>query len=564
MCFMITESAWTLTGSSEFAVAGESFTLTCNPQDSNAIAVTWKRLDIDTTATGTSRASVEANGCMIGSEYDPQYQYTCEPGPVYKLTIPANVMTNSQNNKIWRCEHSFGGAAVEYQIKVQVPVSSISIQADNAVNQQVNVIYENIPKTYYCITNGCRPKANVTVTTTGVTKGQLTESTTQNGDLIITRVSQVTTAKRGGNTIKTLQCLAVNIQGRQPIMSQLFTLDVYYIPSVEPTLTGYTNGTVLYEGDKDLTVNCQQSGGCPLSVIAWSCGGQTGTSNNTKTVASSYVQLTVNRNLNRKTCTCTVRHPDNYLAYTRTLYVTFTVYYTPIITLDTTNITVEEGDYLSRQCYAIGNPTPSIKWYRGNSELISGIGTSAALVFSNIDRNQTDSYLCKATATGKRNFESSKSVSVVVYYPPSVTVALQNASENTTNVVFTCNADGFPTNYTYHGWNHYIGNTLVRAYTEFTTMLSDSNRKITIPKVTFKDTGTYHCVVENGFHGRQTNVLQQGSSYFDVRESESSKYDTTSAAIGGAIGSILTLIVIAVIITVFILYRRRTNRGKSR
>ncbi|KAJ8316471.1 hypothetical protein KUTeg_006485 [Tegillarca granosa] len=212
------KAAWTLTGSSEFAVA-----------DSNAVAIKWKRLDIDTTATGTSRASVEANGCNIGSGYDTQYQYTCEPGHIYKLTIPANVMTNSQNNKVWRCESVFGaGAGDEYKVIVQVPVSSIYMQADNAVNQQVNVIYENTPKTFYCIANGCRPKANVTLTTTGVTKGQLTDSTLpQDGDLIITRVSQVITAIRGGSTANTLQCSAVNIQGRQPVTSQLVTLDVY-------------------------------------------------------------------------------------------------------------------------------------------------------------------------------------------------------------------------------------------------------------------------------------------------------------------------------------------------
>ncbi|KAJ8308129.1 hypothetical protein KUTeg_013003 [Tegillarca granosa] len=524
-------------------------------------------------------------------------------------------MTISQNNIVWRCEIFFGGAGEdEYTVKVEVPVSSISIQADGAVNQNVIVIYENTPKTFYCITNGCRPKANISVTTTGVTKGQLTEITIpQNGDVIITRVSQVITANRAGSTAKTLQCSAVNIQGRQPITSQLVNLDVYYIPSAEPTLTGYSNGTVLYEGDSYLTLTCQQTGGYPLSVITWSCEGQTGTTNSGHTMASSYVQLTVNRNLNRKTCTCIVRHPDDNLGYIRTISVIFTVFYpptnptlqtsgtsfpwventrgvlrctttpgnppqttydwlqnsqvingqttdtytiptltnahnglriqcrvsnlftiqrppaklsnitvldvqyTPIITLDTTNITVQEGDNPSgRPCSAIGNPTPTVKWYRGSSEQTSGTGTSATLMFSNIDRNHADTYQCKATARGKQNFESSKSVSVVVFYPPAVTVNLQNTTENATNVVFTCNADGFPTNYTYHGWNQYIGDILVRAYTDFTGMLSESNRTIIIPKVTFKDIGQYDCVVENGMKGRQPAVLQRGSSYFDV------------------------------------------------
>ncbi|KAJ8307960.1 hypothetical protein KUTeg_014490 [Tegillarca granosa] len=357
----VDHATWTLTGLSEFAVAGESFTLICNPQDSNVSDINWKRLDIDTTATGTKRASVGATGCKIEAGSDTLYQYTCEPGPVYKLTIPATVMTNSQNNIVWRCEFIFGSAVAEYKVKVQVPVSSVSIHADSAVD----VIYDNVPKAFYCITNGCRPKANISVTTTGVTKGQLTEST---------------------------------------------------IP----------------QNDK------------------------------------------------------------------------------PIITLDTIDIKVQEGDNLSRQCSAIGNPTPTVIWYRGSSEQTSGTGTSSTLVFSNIDRNQADTYQCKAT-TGKINFESN---------PPVVTVSLQNATENATNVVFTCNAaDGFPTNYTYHGWYQNIVSTSVRSHTDFTGMLSDSNRKITISRVTFEDIGRYHCVVENGFHGRNPNVVQQGSSYFDVRVS---------------------------------------------
>ncbi|KAJ8307696.1 hypothetical protein KUTeg_014746 [Tegillarca granosa] len=71
-------------------------------------------------------------------------------------------------------------------------------------------------------------------------------------------------------------------------------------------------------------------------------------------------------------------------------------------------------------------------------------------------------------------------------------------------------------------------NTLVRAYTDFTGMLSESNRKITIPKVTFKDTGRYYCDVENGMKGRQPAIYQRGSSYFDVRAS--AKFDPKEEA----------------------------------
>ncbi|KAJ8311213.1 hypothetical protein KUTeg_011241 [Tegillarca granosa] len=527
------KAAWTLTGSSEFAVTDESFTLTCNPQDNNAVAIKWRRLDIDTTGTGTSRAIVVANGCTVSPGYDPQYQYTCEPGPVFKLTIPANVMTNSQNSIIWRCESIYGGAELniklngidEYTVTVAVPVSSVSIQTDNAGNQQVNVIYENTPKTFYCITNGCRPKANVTVTITGVTKGQLTESTiAQNGDLIITRVSQVITANRGGSTAKTIQCSAVNLQGRQPVISQLVTLEVYFngqqkpkqknVPSNNP----YTTNTS-YQfpmGRKHTGVlRCITTPGNPSEITYdWLQNSQVINGQTTDT----YTIPTLSNVHNGLRIQCRVfneytrQRPPAKVSNITILDVQckYELFDTPIITLDIAIMAAQEGYNPSRSCSAVGNPTPTVKWYRGSREQTSGTGTSATLVFSNIDRNQADTYQCKATATGKLNFESN---------PPAVTVNLQNKTENDTNVVFTCNADGFPTNYTYHGWNQYISNILVRTQTDFTGMLSESKRKITITKVTLGDIGRYYCSMENGFHGRKPEVRQQGSSYFDVRAS---------------------------------------------
>ncbi|KAJ8316100.1 hypothetical protein KUTeg_006114 [Tegillarca granosa] len=442
---MITEAAWTLRGSSEFAVAGESFTFICNPQNSNAIAVIWKRLDIDTTATGTSRAVVEANGCKIGSGSDTQYQYTCEPGPVYKLTIPANVMTNSQNNIVWRCDNFFGGAAAEYKVKVHVQVSNVYIQADNAVNQ-VNVIYENIPMTFYCKTNGCHPKANVTVTTTGVTKGQLTESTTQNGDLIITRVSQVITANRGGSTAKTIQCSTFNIQGRPPVTSQLVTLDVFYIPSVEPTLTGYTNGTVLYEGDKDLTVICQQSGGYPLSVFIWSCDSQTGTSKNDK----------------------------------------------PIISLSNRVVVVAEGQDVEIICSAFGNPTPIVNWHRENLPYAFGTETSATLALERTTRNDTGIYKCKANTR--------ENSGIFINFTINKATPVCSSSESIS--ISCCSVINYSKPLKFYGWKHRIGNTTVRS---LEGKLSTMNyNTLSIDYCGYYDSGIYTCEAAVDLHNNKT------------------------------------------------------------
>ncbi|KAJ8322436.1 hypothetical protein KUTeg_000010 [Tegillarca granosa] len=506
----VTDAVWTLTGSSEFAVAGKSFTLTCDPHDSNALAVKCKRLDIDTTAAGTSRATVEANGCRFDFGSDTQYQYTCVPGPVYKLTIPANVMTNSQNNKVWRCESLFGGAAAEHKVKVQVPVSSVSLQADNAVNQNVIVIYESIPNTFYCITNGCRPKANVTVTTSGVTEGPLTESTTQNGDLMITRVAQVIKAYRGGSTAKTIQCSAVNIQGRQSVASQLITFNVYYIPSVEPTLTGYTNGTVLYEGDNDLTVTCQQSGGYPLSIITWSCESQTGTTNNSQTVASSYVQLTVNRNLNRKTCTCTVRHPDNNLAYTRTLSVAFTVYYppsTPTVQPSGTSFPwVENTRGVLRCTTTPGNPSETTYKWLQNSLVINGQTGNTFNILKLTSEHNGLPIQCRVSNVYTRDRPPAKvsNISTLdVQYKPIISLSnrMVVVAEGQ-DVKIICSAIGNPT-------------PIVNWHRENLTYTfgTDTSATLALEKATRNDTGIYKCKANTrGNSGNQSQIFMSEES----------------------------------------------------
>ena len=94
-------------------------------------------------------------------------------------------------------------------------------------------------------------------------------------------------------------------------------------PSVDPTITGYTNGTVLYvTNNQQLT--CTQTGGNPPSALTWTCPnivGDPGTPSGT-----SQIQVNVDSSLNKQTCTCTAEHPDQTVGYTRTVSVVFTVH----------------------------------------------------------------------------------------------------------------------------------------------------------------------------------------------------------------------------------------------
>lgn len=96
-------------------------------------------------------------------------------------------------------------------------------------------------------------------------------------------------------------------------------------PKVEPIVTGYIPGSVLYEGDSDLVLTCQQEGGNPLSTVTWLNSTNDVTDNSTSYISSSYITLPVNRKLNGYTYTCLVTYPGTHVDYRRNLSVTFSV-----------------------------------------------------------------------------------------------------------------------------------------------------------------------------------------------------------------------------------------------
>ncbi|KAJ8313147.1 hypothetical protein KUTeg_009298 [Tegillarca granosa] len=312
---MLTEAAWTLTGSSEFAVAGESFTLTCNPQDSNAVAVKWKRLDIDTTDTGTSRATIEATGCKIGSGSDTQYQYTCEPGPVYKLTIPANVMTSSHNNKVWRCESLFGGGGEEYTLMVAGITITIRGSSQYVVPER--------PFTFTCVFNpgGAQSKQLLQ-------NGKLFEAVQLSNDGLgvcynvtsaatICDPSRCSCSQKGD--ISTAKWTILSIDAEYSWKCKEFNdlspaLNLKVADRLQPKAEIKDVGDSLSVTDSSfVTLHCEVKGGSPLAVINWSCFCGKVTNASEYGIARSIITFTASSSLNRKICTCSATHPASVI-----------------------------------------------------------------------------------------------------------------------------------------------------------------------------------------------------------------------------------------------------------
>ena len=74
--------------------------------------------------------------------------------------------------------------------------------------------------------------------------------------------------------------------------------------------------------------------------------------------------------------------------------------------------TVKEGSTLSLQCTASGEPKPTIKWSRSNSNQTLSVATSGLLEILKFNRNQTGNYTCSATNPAGT---TSRTTSVVVY-----------------------------------------------------------------------------------------------------------------------------------------------------
>ncbi|KAJ8307738.1 hypothetical protein KUTeg_014709 [Tegillarca granosa] len=421
-----------LVQSSMYPRENEELTLTCITSHGAEI-VLWKRNDIDVTymlQNGSKCLTLDG-----GSGLTVNYKYSCTDNRTYNLIIPTNRIRQENGSK-WQCYNADGSSNSK---TITLKMASAPTSDPVVTGYNGTILYSGHNTKLTCAVQGGTPLATLSWTCEGSNITDIKNGTTT------AALSEITLSINNSYNGKRCVCTAEHLLWDTKKKGE-------NIPSVEPTLTGYTNGTVLYEGD--LTVNCQQTGGYPLSVITWSCEDPpssptlqtSGTSfpwvENTRGVLKcstfpgnppettyDWLQnsLVINGHTGDIYTIPTLTNVHNGLRIQCRVSNLYTN--TPVITLDTTDIIVQEGDNLSRQCSATGNPTPTVKWYRGSSENTSGTGTSATLALSNIGRNQADTYQCKATATGKLNFESSKDFDEIEFVPEKEILESESESE---------------------------------------------------------------------------------------------------------------------------------------
>ncbi|KAL3887398.1 hypothetical protein ACJMK2_027340, partial [Sinanodonta woodiana] len=102
----------------------------------------------------------------------------------------------------------------------------------------------------------------------------------------------------------------------------------------------------------------------------------------------------------------------------------------------------------------------------------------------------------------------------------------------------TCEASGFPTNYTFHPWRHMIGDLTIRSDLQGNHEANSSKTTLTLDRLSLQDLGRYVCAVDNGVRGVNGDLIQTSDTVLNVKgkpEVVNSKQDTFTGEIGSSV-----------------------------
>ena len=94
---------YNLTGSLEAAILGMEFSWTCSmtiPPGQTHDAVIFRR-----NLESLGMLIRFPNGTCASFDTQPRYNYRCDTDHVFSLIIPADNMTEYENNSVWQCEY---------------------------------------------------------------------------------------------------------------------------------------------------------------------------------------------------------------------------------------------------------------------------------------------------------------------------------------------------------------------------------------------------------------------------------------------------------------------------
>ncbi|XP_062592586.1 uncharacterized protein LOC134254031 [Saccostrea cucullata] len=185
----------------------------------------------------------------------------------------------------------------------------------------------------------------------------------------------------------------------------------------------------------------------------------------------------------------------------------------PVITLQNSVYRIREGSNLTIPCTFSGAPIYNVTWEHATGVTHWSNDTKTLLLsFNNISRSASGDYTCNVSVIYKGNYTASKTVNLVVGYPPTLKSSNETITdEGEGNVTFTCeiSVDGLPRNYSELYWQQWIGNNMIRELPSDNSINPSSKRyTLSLTSVTYNDTGSYVCLLGNGIANLKGEVNQ--------------------------------------------------------
>ncbi|CAC5381085.1 unnamed protein product [Mytilus coruscus] len=290
--------------------------------------------------------------------------------------------------------------------------------------------------------------------------------------------------------------------------------------------------TVQGKEGEELTLKCTVESGEPKESLLFERNGNILKESNTSTVILTFI---LRHTDHRSLYTC--KAISSALNVTLSQFVTVMVLYAPQVNLGNVgeSLMIEEGNKLTVNCIAEGNPEPYNYTWTKMSETTRLISTLPAFYINVIQRKDAGLYSCVVTNTigsGKAD------TNVVVMYSPKVDIIYTNYTEKTKQRCLVCKVKGVPEEYTFSEWEHksYYGDHI-------RFMSGNQNGSLTLPTENmrdsgYQDNGYYKCTVSNGIADSDGVMRQSAEVYLVVEGKPIFVSDNVEEVYGKYLGSI--------------------------
>ncbi|XP_033759002.1 cell adhesion molecule 2-like [Pecten maximus] len=317
LVFMLSSvDAVTLTGSSEYAVPGTEFTLTCNvPEEANFVQF-YRRPDVTTTV---GSIQVAGDQCYNTKASPP---VPCTPdvcscvtsgglGTVFRWIIQPQT---GDHGSVWYCTRTNLNLpnqrldSANYTLMVAEQVTSITLQNPPPPTPEHHTIVLS------CVTSPCRPAASVLWSVGGVNFTSSSTSSVSPASLSYVTVSRLTLTLTRAMNGQSVVCSAYNTVGSIISDTQQTTLDVQHGPTTSVSLSTPGDTFTGNEGDTlpDITCTADCRPGC---TFVWT------RPDNTNFTVSPVLSLGQLDRSEQGTYVCTARNDIGESNKTYSLYV---------------------------------------------------------------------------------------------------------------------------------------------------------------------------------------------------------------------------------------------------